>query len=436
MVVLNVPERLETGRITVGSHPCGLAVHPTGRWIVVANRYSNFLSVIDVQTDAVVSEIPVPFYCEDLVFSAEGDVAYVSNFWKNQVLVVDLTVSAQRLSGRLRPLGFNRKEFFGETHSVTNFWRLCDACGWQEQVSEQVAPFQESEQKCRRCGHSPVRHAEQSIQERTQVGLSAILRASCGTSGCHLYRTGDFYAGPNDAEIFRSATVHSFPGDPNGSPLLRAVTSVRDGGWADSVDGLHHAGGVVFKDLANNPDYARLRKWIAKGVAGPGISVGQKPRDLAVSADGTTLYVANTGSADISVIDLIELRETGRIFTRSAVNDIHQVDGHLVLASLGLGSGHPKAHDAGRESSDRDHPQAEFTLYRDLATGKPLPLAEQQPLGPFDNVDGTAQEKFRDITNDLILLDPSVEQVAAYRATDRFTRYTSDSYEALPGDKK
>ncbi len=427
VVVLDVPQRKEIGRITVGSHPCGIAIHPSGRWIIVANRYSNFLSVIDVRTDAVISEIPVPFYCEDLVFSPEGAVAYVSNFWKNQVLIVDLTDEGQRLTGRARQLGFNREEFFGEVHSVTNSWTICDACGWLEQVTVQ---------ECRRCGHSPVRHTEQTIEERTRVGLSAILRAGCGTSECHLYRSGDFYAGPDDAEIFRSTVVHSFPGDPDSSPLLRAVISVRDGGWADSVDGRHHAGDIVLKDLPNNPDYARLRKWIAEGVAGPGISVGQKPRDLAISSDGTTLYVANTGSADVSVIDLIELRETGRIFTRSAINDVLSIDGYLVLASLGFGSGHPKAHDAGRESTDRDHPQAEFTLYRDLATGKPLPLVEQQPLGEFDNVDGTAQEKFRDITNDIILLDPSVENVAAYRATDRFTRYTSDSYEALAGDKK
>ena len=69
------------------------------------------------------------------------------------------------------------------------------------------------------------------------------------------------------------------------------------------------------------------------------------------------------------MVDLIKLRETRRIFTRSAVNDIVAMDEHLVLASLGLGSGHPKAHHEGRESTDRNQPEAEFTLYRDLATG-------------------------------------------------------------------
>ena len=429
VVVVDVPERREIGRISVGSHPCGIAVHPSGNWAVVANRFSNFLSVLDLKSDLVVAEIPVPFYCEDLIFDETGSVAYVTNFWLNQVLVVDLETDSEELVGQLRERGFDREAFFGKVKVASSSWTSCDACGWQDQM-EVVSAV------CRRCGHSPVRQKEHVVEERTSVGLSAILRAGCGTSDCHLYRTGDFYAGPDDDSIFQSAVVHSFPGDPDHSPLLRAVVAVQHGGWADAVDGRHHAGGVIFEDLDNNSDYQRLRDWISTGVVGPGISVGEKPRDLAISADGKTLYVANTGSADVSVVDLGELRETRRIYTRSAVNDIVAIENRLVLASLGLGSGHPKAHDEGRESADRDHPDAQFTLFRDLATGKPLMLDQQHPLGPYDNVDGTAQEKFRDITNDIILLDPAVDHVAAYVATEPLTRYTSDSFEALAGDKK
>lgn len=57
-------------------------------------------------------------------------------------------------------------------------------------------------------------------------------------------------------------------------------------------------------------------------------------------------------------------------------------------------------------------------------------------MGPYDDVDGTAQEKFRDITNDVVVLDPDAADVASYAETDLFVRYTSDSFEALPGDKK
>jgi len=427
VAVVDVARRVELSRISVGSYPFGIAAHPTGRWIVVTNRYSNFLSVVDVETDRVVAEIPVLFYCDDLVFSPDGTIAYVTNFWKNQVLVVDLAIEGESLTGEMRRLGFDREKFFGTGSTDSVVWTVCNACGWRDQVAAA---------RCRRCGHGPVSRMAVETQNPSMGGLRTILRASCGTVECHMYRTGGFYAGPDTAQIFQSAVVHSFPGEPESSPLLRATTSLRHGGWADAVDGRHHPGKVVFKDPQNNPDYAQLRDWIATAVPGPGISVGDKPRDLTVSPDGRMLYVANTGSGDISVVDLESLRETRRIFTRSPVNDLVWVEGRLVLATLGVGSGHPKAHDPGRESTDRSDPDAEFTLFRDPQTGRPLPLSEQQPLGSYDNVDGTAQEKFRDITNDIVLLDPTVDDVAAYKATDLFTRYTSDSFEALPGDKK
>ena len=44
-------------------------------------------------------------------------------------------------------------------------------------------------------------------------------------------------------------------------------------------------------------------------------------------------------------------------------------------------------------------------MWRDLQTGRVLPKSGQDVLGPFDAVDGTASIKFRDIQNDLVLVD-------------------------------
>ena len=431
VVVIDVAAREELSRVRVGTQPYGLAMHPSGRWLIVTNRFSNYVSVIDVATDQAIAQIPVEFYCDDLVLALDGQTAYLSNFFLNQVLIVDLTIEADRLIGRQRRLDFDRDAFLGTTESRTVTRVTCPACGYRDQMEI-------PSDGCRRCGHRPLDVDTRPHTETTPGGIYAALRLSCGTSNCHLYPASGFVAGPDVEASLLSAKVHSFPNDPDASPLLRAVTSVRHGGRADTTSGYHHPGGVVFADPTHDDDYLALRAWIADGRTGPGIVVGDKPRDLLLSPDGQTLFVANTGSLDISVVDLTTLRETRRITTRSPVNDLVWAGDKLVVATLGVGSGHPKARHSGRESNDRNHPDAEFTLFRDPGSGspKPLPLEQQEPLGPYDDVDGTAQEKFRDITNDVILLDPTVDTVSSYQATEQFTRYTSDSFEALAADVK
>lgn len=385
VLVVDVVTRAERARIDVGAQPYGLALHPGGRWLLVTNRFSSFVSVIDTTIERVVAEISVPFYCDDLVIAPDGARAYLSNFWKDQVIVVDLVDRGDRLDGSLVDQGLDRVAFAGD-----------DARGVE--------------------------------------GLHAIVRGRCGQSTCHLYRSGGFVAGPDRDEAFTSAAVHVFPGDADGSPLLRAVLPARLGGLADATNGYHHPGGAVFHSL-DDPDLRALRAWIeASPNAGPGIDVGSKPRDLALAGDGRTLYVANTGSLDVSVVDLTTHREVGRIATRSPVTDVVEVDGWLVLTTHGLGSGHPGSRDPGRESLAVDQPLADRTILRDLATGKPLPMEQQRPAGPFDDVDGTRQEKFRDVGNDVIVVRAGARDAARYAATDELTRYGADSFEALAGD--
>lgn len=430
VAVLDVSGRRELGRVRVGSMPYGMDLHPSGRWLLVTNRFSNYLSVIDVAAARVVAAIPAPFYCEDVAIAPNGSTAYASNFWLDQIIVLDLRVVGNVLGGSARDLGAERATFLGGP--AAQHWQRCGRCGRREVWRGADPPA-----ACPGCGSHDL---ERELAERSTPaprGIHGILRARCGTSGCHMLETGGFYAGADPERAWRFALAHAVPHAPASSPLLRAVTARAAGGWADGLDGRHHPGGVVFAEPEQDPDHRALLEWIATVTEGPGISVGEKPRDLAVSADGRWLFVANTGSLDVSIVDLETLRETRRIFTRSPVNDVIVLDDRLLLTTLGIGSGFPPARDPGRESTDPAHPEAEFTLFRDPESGKPLPLARQQALGPFDDVDGTAQEKFRDITNDLVLLDPLVaDDVAAYRAEEAFTRYTADSFEALPGDKK
>ncbi len=77
-------------KIPVGASPAALALHPSGRFLVVVNRFSNFASVIDTEDDSVVAEVPVPFYTVDVVFTPDGRRAYLANRWKDSVLRWDV----------------------------------------------------------------------------------------------------------------------------------------------------------------------------------------------------------------------------------------------------------------------------------------------------------------------------------------------------------
>ncbi len=77
--VIDTASNAKVKEITVGLRPLGIEIDPSGRWAIVANQYSNWLSVIDVITDEVTREIPAFFYSQDIVFNASGDRMFVSN---------------------------------------------------------------------------------------------------------------------------------------------------------------------------------------------------------------------------------------------------------------------------------------------------------------------------------------------------------------------
>jgi cytochrome c peroxidase len=84
-------------RITVGVRPQRLAVHPAGL-VFVCNQYSNYISIINPRTDALLLhgnkpvEIPTEYMCADLAFVPAPDnnpdhqFLYVANRWRHSVL--------------------------------------------------------------------------------------------------------------------------------------------------------------------------------------------------------------------------------------------------------------------------------------------------------------------------------------------------------------
>ena len=84
-------------KIEVGSSPTGLALHPTAGLLVVLNRFSNFVSVIDTAQLEVVQSLPTDFYATEAVWSPDGRRLYITNRWRDAVEIWDVSVDDGKL---------------------------------------------------------------------------------------------------------------------------------------------------------------------------------------------------------------------------------------------------------------------------------------------------------------------------------------------------
>ena len=433
VAVIDVASSEVVGRIEVGLRPYGVYAHPGGRYLVVTNELSNYATVIDAGRRAKVGEIPLDYYAQGLAFSPDGRRAWVAIRALDQVVAVDLTTDARGLHGGVRALGgFDDEAFYG---------------GGDPGPALAFA--------LRRRGYDD---AEIARVGRETGGIDDLLRARCGR--CHAESAGHFTSGPDPVVNFLSAVENSVGGQPDASPLLRAVIPASAGGFGDQRLGVeHHPGGVLFRP--GDPALDRIAAWIRDADRGPGIPVGNPgahPKDVVLSPDGRHLFVGNTGTQDVAIVDVEAEHQVGALYLQSLANHLAIVrdpDGErdlLVVLTLGAGFGATKARDPdGAETWDRGHPAAQLAVLRDPRTTDPLPPAEQPVLGPFDAVDGTWAFKMRDIQNDVVVFDLSrleipawrpdlrldyLVRAATYEAHPEWVRYTSDTAEATTGDVK
>jgi hypothetical protein len=434
IAVIDIANKKVLRRIQVGSRPYMTVMHPQGRFLVVINAWSNYASVIDVRTDENMGIIPLDFYCQGLVFSKDGKQAWVANRYLDQVLVLSIWETEDTLHGAvLEQGGFNKDKFYGKNLASVEINPSLKERGYSD---------------------SEIR----KLDEQKSGGINSILRSRCAS--CHKESAGGFLSGPDPTLNFLSAVENSIGGKPFESPLLRAVLPRTQGGFGDQRHTAeYHPGGVLFSQ--DDEDLKALVDWILKAEGGPGIPVsnpGSHPKDLSLSQDGKMLFVGNTGTQDLSIIDTGVQREIGGIFIQNLASHIllakePETNRELLLIlSMGAGFGAPKSRDPqGGETWDRMNRAAQFTVLRDFETTDSYPLENQHVMGPYDAVDGTWNFKMRDIQNDLIAVDTSkidfptwtegmplnyLLRANRYEAHPHWVRYTSDTAEATTGDIK
>lgn len=437
--VLDLPSGKTHRVLRVGRRPIAIIRHPNGHHAVVINELSNYLSLVDLDRSVVLARIPADYYCQSGVFSANGSSFWVSNRYLGQVLRYDVSgdaYSPEMLRFSLRRIGgFSDATFLGNAEPSA---ALAEAL----RLRGVVLPKQGVTNK------------------RGFGGVNAVLRARCGT--CHAEVAGGLLVGPDPVANFLSAAENSVPGEPDESPLLRAVLPRSEGGFGDAREGTaFHKGGALLQ--RESAEYRTIASWILAADRGPGIPTGNEgahPHSLVLSSDERWLFAGNTGTQDIAVISTATDELIGAIYVQNAVLDLAIVPGKadmLVVATLGAGFGAARERDPhGGETWERASEAAQFSILRDPSTTDPFPIAQQAVLGPFDAVDGTANSKMRDIQNDLVAValgDDFAKNLHhgggptarlrdytllanRYEALPAYTRYTSDTAEATTGDVK
>ena len=82
---------------TRATRPTGLAISPQNTaiyprpYVVVANEYANFATVVDTGNDAVIGQFKTGFYGEDLIFNATGTRLYLTDRFKDEVHAFAIT---------------------------------------------------------------------------------------------------------------------------------------------------------------------------------------------------------------------------------------------------------------------------------------------------------------------------------------------------------
>ena len=105
VAVIDLAKRREVRRFDVGRSPTGLALHPNERHLVVTNRYSNFLSIIDLETSRVTRK-KSDFYLIQAAFGPDGERLYATNRQHDTLQAWDLRVDGGELKlDRVRPSG-------------------------------------------------------------------------------------------------------------------------------------------------------------------------------------------------------------------------------------------------------------------------------------------------------------------------------------------
>lgn len=378
--------------IAVGSSPRALDLSPDGTKLYVVNHDGNDISVVDLALRHEIRRIPVPVgtnstHPTSIAVAANGTALVVrdgmnENGQGSPLLQVDLATGNLRERPEARPYasGADRARVRasrdrsrigvvddrGEVGTASVYTASTDSFGPRRFVGK--TPFVAVDGSgVRMLVGADTLVLDQDLMVRATIpgpGTQALVSNGSGTAGFRTREGKIEVLDPARGLVTGSIAV---PGGPyvnalaltpddatlvvlagNGMAVVPVSAAVPGPGCASApaVPSLVRVCGAPLTDVvvdARGNAYVTNRERnqvevvsLASRTLGTPIPVGSQPRELDISADGNTLYVANAGGEDVSVVDLLSRREVRRVTLPSSLN---HVDRPFSIAVANNGTG-------------------------------------------------------------------------------------------------
>jgi YVTN family beta-propeller protein len=295
--VLNTATGTVTGNpIDVGSAPYGVAVSPDGSRVYLTNQFSNSVSAIDTATETVIATITVGSGPAGVAITPDGSKVYVTNQF-SQDSNNDSTVSV-----------INTR-----TNAVTTVPIPSSPPGIPSNpLGVAVSPDGRKVYVGTGLGTvSVIDTASNTVALTLQIGLIPIKGVTVSPDGHNVYVVnGSLVQSSQVSQITNSVSIIAINSD--GTLTLKATIPVGDSplGVAVSPDGSKiYVANTKGKEIPNGVAVGTVSvidtatETVTATIAVGTSTTPSGPSGVAFSTDGSKIYVANTDSNSVSVID-------------------------------------------------------------------------------------------------------------------------------------
>lgn len=321
VMAIDTATRAVTGRVHVGKLPRGIAVTPDGKRFYVTNSWSDTVSEVDAAAMRVVRTLPTGYEPTGVAVDAKREALYVANRLSDDVSVIDLAgggegrrlvagrgasyVAASPDGGRVYVSGIYPQP--GQFRAVP-----------KSEITLLDAEHQLVSQRISVDNAAGLFHM--AFTRDGRIGLATELRPKNLIPLAHVEHGWVF---GNSLAVFGEGMagvvqmpldqMDTFPSQPFGVVISPDQTRAYV-----SASGSNE---VLILDLAklvaaaNSPQAARMANDLSASAlyVTARVPVGNNPRNIAISPDGATLYVANRLDDTISILDTARATVTGTI---------------------------------------------------------------------------------------------------------------------------